>query len=295
LEAGADSDLDLFIVIKTYVNERAGEREVLFRLKETEQIRLKNEIIVAAAESGIAEFDAGGKYLDTHSFDYFTRYLGSPQDDYLNTFTGRMLLLLESKVLLGEKSYSQLLKDVIDAYFKDYPGNESGFVPAFLFNDILRMWRTFCVNYEFFRKKGGGDWRIKNLKLKYIRIVTCFSAVVYLLSKYTLDRTVTPEIVAQASSLTPTERLERISQRDEFGKLENFEAVASLIAEVLDDYAAFLELNHSDKVEAIKNFEAHEEDWRKRSYRFGAKFAKIMALLAGSEGLENSLYRVVTV
>jgi predicted nucleotidyltransferase len=295
LEAGAESDVDVFIVVKTYQRERNGKQETLFRLKDTEQICLKHDIIVAAEKVGITEFDAGGKYLQTHSFEYFTEYLGSPEDDYLNTFTGRMLLLLESRVLIGENSYKKLVEDVISAYFTDFSANKNNFIPAFLFNDILRMWRTFCVNYEFFRKQGGGDWRIKNLKLKYIRIVTCFSAIVYLLAVFTVRRTITPEIVEAMVAVTPTERLLLVAHNAEFKSLQHSKELSDTLSQILNDYSSFMELNHLQKEEALQNFEANEDKWRAQSFAFGAKFAKAMSLIAGEDGFENPLYRVTLV
>ena len=152
LEAGPHSDLDLFIVVDETKNVEGVK---VRQLDGIEEIRLKYKLIMAGKKCQIADFDGGGKYLESHTIEAFVKDLGTREEDYNNTLTGRLLLLLESRPLLGEDLYGHLLNNVIDAYFGDFEGNERNFLPAFLTNDILRMWRTFCVNYEQSRKKGG--------------------------------------------------------------------------------------------------------------------------------------------
>jgi predicted nucleotidyltransferase len=157
LEASALSDLDLFIIVDTEVGEALDDPKRL--LDGVDEIKLKCELIAAAERNHVAKFDADGRYLESHTIDSYTRWLGSREDDYRNTMTGRMLMLLESKPLIGRHTYDKTIGLVLAKYFRDYEGHEEDFVPSFLFNDILRMWRTFCVNYEFYRKDG--DSRIK--------------------------------------------------------------------------------------------------------------------------------------
>jgi len=105
-----------------------------------------------------------------------------------------------------------VISDVISAYWKDYPGRKGEFLPAFLANDILRMWRTFCVNYEArtnsipAAKKA--KRKLKNYKLKHSRLLTCYSALLYLLAVFVEKETVSPEDAKQMVSYTPTERIE---------------------------------------------------------------------------------------
>lgn len=46
--------------------------------------------------------------------------LGKPDDDASNTFTARLLLLLESKSLLGDDVYIEAIADVIASYWRDF-------------------------------------------------------------------------------------------------------------------------------------------------------------------------------
>src|SRR6202023_3331392 len=129
-----------------------------------------------------------------------------------NTFTARLLLLLESCALIGKPVYREVTNDVIAAYWRDYEDHKSDFMPAFLANDILRLWRTFCVNYEARTdrvpeaKKAKG--KLKSYKLKQSRLITCYSAILYLLAIFRKNGTVSPQDALEMIDFTPTQRLE---------------------------------------------------------------------------------------
>ena len=137
--------------------------------------------------------------------------LGTQHDDFLNTFTARLLLLLESRCLVEEGVYRSVVDHVLAPYWRDFPGHESDFVPAFLANDILRLWRTLCVNYEARTRQEPieekAKRRLKNYKLKHSRLLTCFSAILMLLAVHSRGGTVVPDDAREMVRRTPTERL----------------------------------------------------------------------------------------
>jgi hypothetical protein len=294
MEAGPKSDLDLFIVVDTMVIKKDDKPETINQLDGIGEITLKYLLIKAVQDCGIESFDGGGKYLQTHDIADFTNKLGTRDDDYCNTLTGRLLLILESRLLLGQSVYDKLLDNVIDAYFKDFENNSENFVPAFLVNDILRMWRTFAVNYENFRKKGGVKYKIKNLKLKYSRMITCYSAIIYLLSEHLITGTITPEDVRKMVGLTPTERIERVSAR-EFADSATGEKFRSLMAGVVSDYSSFLSFTHEPDYEAALSGENDFRLWRDRSHQFGRSFAEALTLLGRSSDPLDGLYRIILI
>jgi len=170
-DASTHSDLDLFIV-----GQGTREEPALSRLN---QILVKADLIEANKKIGLPEFSGDGEYLTHHTVGELLGTLGKPEDDANNTFTARLLLLLESAPLIGEVAYRRIVDDVIASYWRDYQGNKSNFVPAFLANDILRMWRTFCVNYEARTQSVPPERKakrsLKNYKLKHSRLLTCYS------------------------------------------------------------------------------------------------------------------------
>ena len=137
-QASAHSDLDLFIV-----GQGTHEVPALSRLN---QILVKAELIEASRNLGFPDFSGDGEYLIHHTLEDLLVTLGKPEDDANNTFTARLLLLLESTPLIGAPAYHRIVDDVIASYWRDYQDNKANFNPAFLANDILRMWRTFCVS-----------------------------------------------------------------------------------------------------------------------------------------------------
>jgi hypothetical protein len=136
--------LDLFIVGREVDVEGKSKRA----LSHLDEICVKAELIGATRSANIPDFSGDGEYLDHYTIEQLVGGLGTPEDDANNTFTARMLLLLESRSLLGEDVHADAIDRVLDRYWRDYDGRHGDFVPAFLANDILRMWRTFCVNYE---------------------------------------------------------------------------------------------------------------------------------------------------
>jgi predicted nucleotidyltransferase len=150
-EASRFSDLDLFIVGKSESPQaKAGQTppppERL--LKRLDEICIKAELISATRQLKIPEFSGDGEYLTFYTVRELVRSLGRPDDDATNTFTARLLLLLESTPLVEANVYTDVISEVVLPYWRDYEDHQNDFMPAFLANDILRLWRTFCVNYE---------------------------------------------------------------------------------------------------------------------------------------------------
>ncbi|HEX3391205.1 MAG TPA: nucleotidyltransferase domain-containing protein [Solirubrobacteraceae bacterium] len=208
LEAWEGSDIDLFFLYDD------TERE---RLPWTTFIRLAAHLIEVTQDMSFPPFSGDGRYLEIQYVAKMERVLGSLDDDSMNSFTARMLLLLESQALYRKDVYDALLERIVGFYYRDYPDHEQVFVPTFLVNDILRYWRTLTLNYEHHRmklltnkaltdreravEKAGSA--LKNYKLKVSRLATCFSMVAHLSSA---DPPVTPEAVLDLCKKTPQAR-----------------------------------------------------------------------------------------
>src|SRR6266849_4014533 len=121
-EASRYSDLDLFIAGK----DRDGQP--LF--KRLDEILLKAELIEAIRKLRMPDFSGDGEYLQHYSVYQLVKTLGKPEDDATNTFTARLLLVLESRSLLGERVYQHVIDEVIASYWRDYEDNKEEFVPA---------------------------------------------------------------------------------------------------------------------------------------------------------------------
>ena len=254
-EASAHSDLDLFIVgKKDGIEGSMAKKGVL--LKHLDEICIKAALIDVTRQLGIPEFSGDGRYLVHYSAHDFTKTLGTSEDDVTNTFTARLLLLLESCPLLEDQVYREIIEEVIGAYWGDYEDHETDFMPAFLANDILRLWRTFCVNYEAGTKKIPEEQRakrrLKNYKLKHSRLLTCYSAILYLLTLYVRQNSVSPSDALAMTKLTPTQRLEWL------GGQPDLVGAQATINNLLSQYERFLETTNVEERELVSRFSNKE-------------------------------------
>ena len=285
LEAGDQSDLDVFIVSKTAESEQDGNKLIVNRLSNLDTILVKAELIKAISSLGMPQFDADGKYLASHSIHDLKTHLGTPEDDYRNALTGRLLLFLESRPLIGQDVYEEIIEEVIAAYWGDYGDHSGNFIPAYLTNDILRLWRTFCVNYESGRRSVKGNAKIKNHKLKHSRMLTCYSALLFLLAVYKLDGTVSPERAKEMTKLTPTGRLDWLLNEPQFIE------VHPQVSELLEKYADFLRRTDQPKDQLEELFESNSKDWVQKSYEFGDILFDVLSAL----GKGTPFYRLIVV
>jgi predicted nucleotidyltransferase len=111
-EASKHSDLDIFMV-----GQGMGGKRALSRLDE---ILVKAELIEATRDMGFPPFSGDGQYLVHHTIRELVEMLGDPNDDAMNTFTERLLLLLESVPLVGSQQYDDAISGVINEYWRDF-------------------------------------------------------------------------------------------------------------------------------------------------------------------------------
>ncbi len=97
-------------------------------------------------------------------------YVGLDADSNRN-LTRRMLLLLESRELAGTV-HTAAWQAVLRRYLRF--GIKNNRPPRFLLNDLVRYWRTICVDFEGKHKETGEEdpkWITRNAKLRTSRKV----------------------------------------------------------------------------------------------------------------------------
>lgn len=210
-ELGRHSDLDVFLVDTADGRRRVGNLA---------RIRLLSDLMEAAEATGFGEFSNDGEFLRVHPLDDLSSFLGTRDDDASNVFTARMLLLLESVPLVGASAYDACVERVLSDYWRDE--RPAGFLPVFLVNDLIRYWKTLCLNYEAARadlavpgdEPAVAKRRLALVKLRFNRLWMCFNGLAYLLAGYgpadddgpgSIDRAHAVSMVA----LSPLERLQR--------------------------------------------------------------------------------------
>lgn len=292
-EAGKHSDLDLVIVTRGITKrpnidapEVETDESCLSLLNE---IRLKANIIDAMKHLGLPDLDGEGKYFEKYTTVQLITSIGEQHDDWDNTLSSRLLLLLESTPLLGDEVHKEAIGKIIASYWSDYEGHESDYVPAFFTNDVLRLWRTFCVNYEARTRTLSVERRmerkIKNLKLKYSRMLTCYSSIIYLLNHYNTARSVPIEVGVEMALLTPIDRLLKIKEQAADGK------IITSINEVLNRYDSFLSETDMPKPELVDYMRSNFDRMRVEAHNFGDQIFEAMLAASGN----NRFYRMIVV
>jgi hypothetical protein len=253
---------------------------------------VKAELIRAAKQLTFPAFSQDGRFLQHHLAKRIIDATGDQKDDYENTFTARLLLLLESRPLVGELVHKDVIDDVIAKYWREFSGHSDQFMPGFLANDILRYWRTLCLNYEAstvepkpaeLAPQKRAKRNVKNYKLKHSRMLTCYSALLQLLGVYEASNTVTVADVQQLVRLTPTERVEFVGQN--FATKE----VAPLIDEFLEKYEHFLENTNRSEDELIRLFQDDSQSKRLRDEQ--SQFGDLAYKILYSIGHDSPFYR----
>lgn len=281
LEAWERSDIDLFFLD----GHGPGDKGLPWMTF----VRVASRLIEETEAMDFPPFSGDGKYLTIQSIQRMEEVLGSAEDDSVNAFTARMLLLLESRPITEAELYDDLLRKVIGFYYRDFEGNEKTFLPVFLTNDILRFWRTLTLNYESDRLKvrrlSGREQEearaksaLKNYKLKASRLTTCFSMVVHLASE---EPPVTLERVFELCKLTPTER---------FAALRGRTSAADEVLDVIADlYGRFLDFVQRPDEELLADFAGAELRRAKldEANAYGTQIFRLLTELVEPERLRH--------
>lgn len=166
LEASQESDLDLIIVTQPpagaseeHAHQSIGtwRKDLCDRLK----IELPNPT---------------GVFIKPISYDRLTKIAGQSEESY-DSVAKRILFLLESQHIYNQDNFTNLRDQIVDAYVADVSADpRKNFV--FLLNDVVRFFRSLCVNYQFNKEETqDGKWPIRNIKLRHSRVLMYFSMV----------------------------------------------------------------------------------------------------------------------
>lgn len=249
-EANDDSDIDLFLLLDD-TQAPCPDTSNNFNLN---SIRVKAKLIEIAESMGFPEFSNDGEFLHIHRLTELSNHLGGREDDSLNHFTARMLLLLESFPVLGEKTYKAALRHIVEAYFRDYKYHPVDFRPSFLLNDIVRFWKTLCLNYENKRNqvvdrnsRASKVQKLKNFKLKYSRLFTCYATIIYIMCKkndLNVDSTI------EMTALTPFSRIQWAVNKIS----DSAEETNAIISRLQSSYTDCLTISARPKEDLIVSF-----------------------------------------
>lgn len=166
--SGSDVDWTMLIDGQADVRHRETARAIE---------RLLGEIIIAGSP---LKRPGGEGIFGNMAFSHeIVHHIGGQADSNRNT-TQRVLMLLEATALrhpadeLGG-SYSRVVRQILNRYLRSDSNfhseeDDESRIPRFLLNDIVRYWRTMCVDFAYKDwEQAGKKWAIRNIKLRTSR------------------------------------------------------------------------------------------------------------------------------
>ena len=173
-EATVGSDVDLFFLYRDIAEPQAKEMLDDFRSK-LESSRFKNST-------------EEGPFTEPLLIDSIYENIGGKKDD--NTqITRRMLLLLEGEWIFNKELLDSTRNKVLERYIHDNLTEKQ--ISLFLLNDVIRYWRTICIDFEHKVKdrtaKDKKDYCLRLIKLRFSRKLLFFAGVLAISTTYGLS------------------------------------------------------------------------------------------------------------
>ncbi|MGH8521580.1 MAG: nucleotidyltransferase domain-containing protein [Gammaproteobacteria bacterium] len=133
--------------------------------------------------------------------------IGGVKDDY-KCMSRRLLLLLESRPIFGVGVHNSVVENLVTLYGRDV-GDDPRKNYVFLLNDLIRYFRTICVNYHHTMETETDHWPVRNIKLRHSRLVMYASLVAMLGVLSTYREKDKNDRLREFIRLTPLQRLHR--------------------------------------------------------------------------------------
>lgn len=179
------------------------------------------------------------------------RNVGAPDED-LRVLAKRLLLLLETQPVYNDDEYENLVTGVVDSYAEGYVNKTPTKEWVFLLNDLIRYFRSLCVNYQWDFNNEHGKWLLRNTKLRHSRLLM-YGGLLLLLGECSRETNNKVAWLRERLKMTPLERIAWTYASNEPGE----------IAKLMGFYEKFLARISTPEVRAALN-KADDESYEKR-------------------------------
>ncbi|MSU90611.1 hypothetical protein GE300_13475 [Rhodobacteraceae bacterium 2CG4] len=192
-EATTGSDVDLFVLTLS------GNIEAARRAQAAHRGRLTELGVKMPAPGGVFEVPLPTEQL--------TGTIGGEDDT--NTFiTRRMLYLLEGEWVANQHGFDRLRSDLVARYVPEDLNAQK--IVRFFLNDVIRYWRTICVDFEHKTSDATKPRAIRLVKLRLSRMLLYVAGIAAVRETVGLDAVAKREKLALLLAMPPLDRLSHI-------------------------------------------------------------------------------------
>lgn len=211
-EATQGSDVDLFFLFDRSELSDVTEKQSTFR--ETLQ------------SAGFEMPSSGGVFDAPLSISTLRHTIGGQEDDN-KQITRRMLLLLEGEWIHNQHDFRETRTRLLTQYVSEDIRSDQ--ISLFLLNDIIRYWRTICVDFEHKVQKKNKDRAIRLIKLRFSRMMLFLAGVLAVSETFQLERSQKITKLEELLSMPAYDRAYHIAGENTVPALELYsEFLASL-------------------------------------------------------------------
>lgn len=244
-EASEQSDLDYFLITddETTISEDTSKFKNIVK-----DLKISMPSVTGAFDAHVTRVE-------------MLKNIGGNSDD-TDKLTRRLLFLLESEWLWNEPLFNSLFNEFIETYVRDTITEHQ--LCRFLLNDLIRYYRTICVDFEYKTVETGKAWGDRNIKLMFSRKLIYFSGILVIAETVQNNAVTKRNILNKYLRMSPVARLVNIcgarahkalAMYDEFtGHMASPTVRSMLKATTID------RKSHSPEFRALKNT-AHHFSW----------------------------------
>jgi hypothetical protein len=154
------------------------------------------------------------------------------KNDTNDTLTRRILLLTEGYGIPQKSMFKKIRENILRKYLADIQSSTDR-RPIFLLNDVIRYYRTMCVDYEYKKNEKGKPWAVRLTKLRHSRKLLYFSALLPLIESIDMKSKRINWLREQFEEYTPLERIILLLNR--YGEKKHWD-----ILKLYDNFLSFL-------------------------------------------------------
>lgn len=126
------------------------------------------------SDAGLRPPSADGAFADVIAKTELLESIGGEEDSN-KVLTKRMLLLLESEWLTRQGLFQETISGIVERYIQE--GITQHQLARFFLNDVIRYYRTICVDFEYKTVRIKKSWGDRNIKILFSRKLLYFSGV----------------------------------------------------------------------------------------------------------------------